>query len=92
MKLCASGRTCIAAVFGTARPEDYETPVTPWLEPMDPSTLQGTSTLPGKSTFYVSENRFLLRSLAHPDGLFPFLRNRQPVRRVGASIRVYEFP
>jgi 4-amino-4-deoxy-L-arabinose transferase-like glycosyltransferase len=89
---CASGRTCIAAVFGTARPEDYETPVTPWLEPMDPSTLQGTSTLPGKSTFYVSENRFLLRSLAHPDGLFPFLRNRQPVRRVGASIRVYEFP
>jgi len=83
---CVPPRRCIAAVFGTARPEDYGTPVEPWVEPADPSAV------PGPVTFYVSENRYLLRSIAHPDGLFPFLSGRQPARRVGASIRVYEFP
>lgn len=83
---CADGHRCIAAVFGTARPEDYGTPVEGWVEPMDPSILQEPTTL------YVSENRYLLRSIAHPEGLFPFLRDRTPARRIGASIRVYEFP
>ncbi len=82
---CADGHRCLAAVFGTARPEDLGTPVQRWLEPTDPSAL------PGQTTFYVSENRFLLRSIAHPGGLFPFLPEGPPTRRVGASIRVYEF-
>jgi hypothetical protein len=83
---CTDGRRCLAAVSGTAQPADYGTPVEPWREPTDPRIL------PGPTTLYVSENRFLLRSDAHPDGLFPFLADRTPDRRLGASIRVYLFP
>jgi hypothetical protein len=43
----------------------------------------------GPFLFYISENRYLLRSLTYPDGLFPFLGERPPDRRVGTSIRVY---
>lgn len=81
---CRDGRHCVAAVFGTARPEDFGTPVVPWAKGMDPFAHDGPA------TFYVSANRWLLRSRAHPDGLFPFLAGRTPDRRVGASILVFE--
>jgi len=79
---CTGGPPCLASVFGAARPEDFGTPVQEWT-PGQP--------LPREPfLFYISENRFLLRSEDHPRGLFPFLGDRPPDRRVGTSIRVYD--
>jgi len=78
---CTDGTRCLASVFGAARPSDLGTPVEEW----DP----GQPLPEGPFLFYISENRYLLRSPTYPDGLFPFLGDRPPDRRVGSSIRVY---
>ncbi|HOU54313.1 MAG TPA: glycosyltransferase family 39 protein [Myxococcota bacterium] len=79
---CTGDSPCIASVFGAARPSDYGTPVQEWT-PDQPLPTQ-------PFLLYISENRYLLRSEDHPRGIFPFLGDRPPDRRVGASIRVYQ--
>ncbi len=80
----AEGREVFGDVFGTVRPEDLGVFLPPI--PGDTRLLDGSRPV----TLYVSVNRWLLRSRAHPDGLHPWLRGRAPDRFVGVSIAVFE--
>lgn len=80
----AEGREVYADVFGTVRPGDLGMSLPPI--PDDPGLLDRGRPV----TLYLSVNRWLLRSRAHPDGLYPFLHGRAPDRFVGVSIAVFE--
>ena len=74
-----------ADVFGTVRPSDLGISLLP-ARSFAPPPPSGR-----RAIVYVSVNRYLLRSKLHPRGLYPFLTNVEPSRRVGASILVFEF-
>jgi len=71
-------------VFGTVRPEDigFDLPSIPDIE-----TIKEART---PTTVYLSVNRYLLRSVAHPDGLYTWLQNRAPDRIIGVSILAFD--
>lgn len=78
----AEGTEVFGDVFGTVRPEDLGFAL-PRI-PDDPGLLAGGRPV----AIYLSVNRWLLRSRAHPGGLYPWLR--APARFVGVSIAVFE--
>lgn len=80
----ADGREVFGDVFGTVQPEDLGLSLPPI--PDDPGLLDRSRPV----TLYVSVNRWLLRSRAHPDGRYPWLAGRVPDRFVGVSIAVFE--
>jgi 4-amino-4-deoxy-L-arabinose transferase-like glycosyltransferase len=55
--------------------------------PMIPSVDTLSS---GHHTIYYSVNRYLNRSEAYPDGIYPWLMQYTPTRKVGTSVLVYE--
>ena len=44
----------------------------------------------GANTIYLSVNHYLNRNSVYPQGVYPWLNEMQPVRKVGTSILVFE--
>jgi 4-amino-4-deoxy-L-arabinose transferase-like glycosyltransferase len=70
-------------VFGSVRPEDLGISYLPVPEDQAPAGQ--------RFMVVVSVNRLLCKNARRPDGLYPWLLDREPSDKVGYSIFIYEF-